>query len=278
MLQYNDSRILFQTKLQRCSQILNAKIVNEFSLSGKWAGRIKSLCYWLLFSFQVKQIKRIERSKWRQSPTATCLKTNSFLPYTKMQLQCVRGDLTELLQRANLYSTLKERSLAKFARVSKLSAVFFPVGKLEKSFRMVVTIYRLWKIFNQRAQLKKAMFLSRSLVTYFGKLFIVTHIVTATNSKGVCPRTIKYLNGVVTGKWIVNYDCKWIKMVEWVSRALSGKFRERRLFSKSFWNCPKILVVFRNHNKENMSSVFNGTSVESLGDSDGNKNGQKATV
>lgn len=46
-----------------------------------------------------------------------------------MQLQCVRGDLTELLQRANLYSTLKERSLAKFARVSKLSAVSFPVGK-----------------------------------------------------------------------------------------------------------------------------------------------------
>ncbi|KAM7448499.1 BRCA1-associated RING domain protein 1 [Porites harrisoni] len=37
----------------------------------------------------------------------------------------------------------------------------------------------------------------------------VTHIVTATNSKGVCPRTIKYLNGVVTGKWIVNYD--WIE-------------------------------------------------------------------
>ena len=107
----NCSRILFQTKLQRCSQILNAKIVNEFSLSGKWAELIMSPFYWLEFSFQVKQIKRMEWSKWRQSPTAACLKTNSFLSYTKMQLQCVRWDLTELLQRANLYSTLKESSL-----------------------------------------------------------------------------------------------------------------------------------------------------------------------
>ena len=70
---------------------------------------------------------------------AACLKTNSFLPYTKMQLQRVRWDLTELLQRANLYSTLKERSLIKFARVSKLSAV--SSGRERKSFRMVVTIY-----------------------------------------------------------------------------------------------------------------------------------------
>ena len=125
----NGSRILFQTKLQKCSQILGAKIVNEFSLSGKWAERFVSLCYWLVFSFQVKQIKRIEWSKWRQSPTAGCLKTNSVLPYTKMQLQCVRWGLTELLQRSNLYSTSKERFLVKFARVSKLSAVSFPVGK-----------------------------------------------------------------------------------------------------------------------------------------------------
>ena len=64
----NGSRILFQTKLQKCSQILGTKIVNEFSLSGKWAERFVSLCYWLVFSFQVKQIKRIEWSKWRQSP------------------------------------------------------------------------------------------------------------------------------------------------------------------------------------------------------------------
>ena len=43
----------------------------------------------------------------------------------------------------------------------------------------------------------------------FSSLLIVTHIVTTTNGKGVCPRTIKYLNGVLTGKWIVNYDCKY---------------------------------------------------------------------
>ena len=64
------------------------------------------------------------------------------------------------------------------------------------------------KDFQLENSAKESYFLSRSLVTYFGKFFIVTHIVTATNSKGVCPRTIKYLNGVVTGKWIVNYDCK----------------------------------------------------------------------
>ena len=44
-----------------------------------------------------------------------------------MQLQRVRWDLTELLQRANLYSTLKERSLIKFAKVSFRQ--FLPVGK-----------------------------------------------------------------------------------------------------------------------------------------------------
>lgn len=38
----------------------------------------------------------------------------------------------------------------------------------------------------------------------------VTHIVTATNNKkGICPRTMKYLNGVLTGKWIVSYECKY---------------------------------------------------------------------
>jgi len=44
----------------------------------------------------------------------------------------------------------------------------------------------------------------------------VTHIVTATNNKkGICPRTIKYLNGVLTGKWIVSY--------EWIIKCLRHK-------------------------------------------------------
>ena len=43
----------------------------------------------------------------------------------------------------------------------------------------------------------------------------MTHIVTATNNKGVCPRTLKYLNGVLTGKWIVKYQCK--SMVQYIN-------------------------------------------------------------
>ena len=85
----NCSRILFQTKLQRCSQILNAKIVNEFSLSGKWAELIMSPFYWLVFSFQVKQIKRIEWSKWRQSPLHVWKLTPSF--HTHAVAMCSLG-------------------------------------------------------------------------------------------------------------------------------------------------------------------------------------------
>ncbi|XP_052812599.1 BRCA1-associated RING domain protein 1-like isoform X2 [Mya arenaria] len=37
----------------------------------------------------------------------------------------------------------------------------------------------------------------------------VTHIVTKVNSEGMCPRTIKTVIGILTGKWIVNMD--WIE-------------------------------------------------------------------
>ncbi|XP_062576629.1 BRCA1-associated RING domain protein 1-like, partial [Saccostrea cucullata] len=38
----------------------------------------------------------------------------------------------------------------------------------------------------------------------------VTHIVTSCNKSGLCPRTMKYLQGVLTGRWIVNMD--WVEM------------------------------------------------------------------
>ncbi|XP_061185474.1 BRCA1-associated RING domain protein 1-like [Saccostrea echinata] len=38
----------------------------------------------------------------------------------------------------------------------------------------------------------------------------VTHIVTSCNKNGLCPRTMKYLQGVLTGRWIVNMD--WVEM------------------------------------------------------------------
>ena len=32
---------------------------------------------------------------------------------------------------------------------------------------------------------------------------------TSANKEGVCIRTIKYLQAVLTGKWIVSFDCKY---------------------------------------------------------------------
>lgn len=59
----------------------------------------------------------------------------------------------------------------------------------------------------QKVNIQKCVrILNASLVNEFS--LSVTHIVTATNTKGVCPRTLKYLNGVLTGKWIVKYQ--WI--------------------------------------------------------------------
>nr|XP_022310050.1 BRCA1-associated RING domain protein 1-like isoform X4 [Crassostrea virginica] len=37
----------------------------------------------------------------------------------------------------------------------------------------------------------------------------VTHIVSTCNSSGLCPRTMKYLRGVLTGRWIVSME--WVK-------------------------------------------------------------------
>ena len=41
-------------------------------------------------------------------------------------------------------------------------------------------------------------------------MLAVTHIVTSTDASGTCPRTLKYLLGVVTGKWIVNTACEYV--------------------------------------------------------------------
>lgn len=40
-------------------------------------------------------------------------------------------------------------------------------------------------------------------------LHLVTHIVTVVDEENVCNRTMKYLLGVLTGKWIVSFDCKY---------------------------------------------------------------------
>ena len=47
------------------------------------------------------------------------------------------------------------------------------------------------------------------LHTYFLFLFPVTHVVAEVNKDGMCPRTLKYLHAVMTGKWIVGFNCEW---------------------------------------------------------------------
>lgn len=38
----------------------------------------------------------------------------------------------------------------------------------------------------------------------------VTHIITSTNGSGACGRTLKFLLGILSGKWILKIDCKSI--------------------------------------------------------------------
>lgn len=40
-------------------------------------------------------------------------------------------------------------------------------------------------------------------------LFAVTHVVSSVNADGQCPRTLKYLCGILGGKWIISVDCKY---------------------------------------------------------------------
>lgn len=35
----------------------------------------------------------------------------------------------------------------------------------------------------------------------------VTHIIASTDENGACKRTIKYLMGILEGKWILNVNC-----------------------------------------------------------------------
>jgi hypothetical protein len=47
----------------------------------------------------------------------------------------------------------------------------------------------------------------------FDNFNTVTHIVTFVNNEGHCPRTLKFLKGILGGKWIVNFDCKFFFLV-----------------------------------------------------------------
>ncbi|XP_022240476.1 BRCA1-associated RING domain protein 1-like isoform X2 [Limulus polyphemus] len=68
----------------------------------------------------------------------------------------------------------------------------------------------------QKTQLQKcASLLKGSLASNFSS--DVSHIVVACNKNGYCQRTLKYLHGVLTGKWIVTF--------QWVEVCLEDKQR-----------------------------------------------------
>uniref|UniRef100_A0A8W8M9T6 BRCT domain-containing protein n=1 Tax=Magallana gigas TaxID=29159 RepID=A0A8W8M9T6_MAGGI len=51
----------------------------------------------------------------------------------------------------------------------------------------------------------------------------VTHVVSGCNNEGLCPRTIKYLQGVLSGRWIVNME--WVEMsLEYGSKLVEEAF------------------------------------------------------
>lgn len=64
---------------------------------------------------------------------------------------------------------------------------------------------------------KKAMFLKAKIVEEFNPE--VTHIVSGVNKEGMCPRTLKYLKGVLAGKWIVTID--WLRTCEEYEESIS---------------------------------------------------------
>lgn len=40
-------------------------------------------------------------------------------------------------------------------------------------------------------------------------LLAVSHLVTTVNNAGSCPRTLKFMEAVLRGVWVVNLDCKY---------------------------------------------------------------------
>ena len=55
--------------------------------------------------------------------------------------------------------------------------------------------------------------LRQSVYLTFDLPCLVTHVVTPVNKNGHCPRTMKYFSGILTGKWIVSFNCKYLVLL-----------------------------------------------------------------
>ncbi len=40
-----------------------------------------------------------------------------------------------------------------------------------------------------------------------------THVVVSTDSRGLCPRTVKYLQGVLARIWVLSYQCELLSVI-----------------------------------------------------------------
>jgi hypothetical protein len=54
--------------------------------------------------------------------------------------------------------------------------------------------------------------LKKLIICIYMASISVTHVITSVNDEGMCARTLKYLNAVLLGKWILNIECKFENM------------------------------------------------------------------
>nr|GEY36211.1 protein breast cancer susceptibility 1 homolog [Tanacetum cinerariifolium] len=89
----------------------------------------------------------------------------------------------------------------------------------------------------------------------------VTHVIASVDENGACRRTLKYLMGVIEGKWILNIE--WIKACLEVKKPVDEQLYEINLDIHGFKGGPK-LGRSRLLNKE--PKLFNGMKFYFTGD------------
>ncbi|CAH1448695.1 unnamed protein product [Lactuca virosa] len=89
----------------------------------------------------------------------------------------------------------------------------------------------------------------------------VTHVIASVDENGACRRTLKYLMGIIEGKWILTIE--WIKACLEVKKPVDEQLYEINLDVYGFTGGPK-LGRFRLLNKE--PKLFNGLKFYFTGD------------
>ncbi|CAH1788293.1 unnamed protein product [Owenia fusiformis] len=108
----------------------------------------------------------------------------------------------------------------------------------------------------QKTKLQKlAGLLNAELMNEFS--YQVTHVVTEVNKDGHCPRTLKFLSALLTGKWIVNF--------EWVANCVEYRQRvsEEPFEVPGCSTCPGSLapMTARTNMEQQLPGLFDGCQV-----------------